>query len=308
MRGMRTSSSTRSGGSASIISSAVTPSAATRTSQVMPPRYILISSRLAAPSSTTMTTGMPKTRDLHPILNPGSRRLASAASRESPASRSAATASGGCGPGYSDGHAAVAHRGEGKLELPVGAGDVAPALEDLGVDRAVAGLPLRHVDLVEDLECGGELRVGCARIALGLEDAAEPHVRLGDVGGLAEPSRQVKGCSRVARGCIVVRSSELELRQRHEELLPPDFDAQLFTQAQRGLGMAKRVGEVALHVQQEGEVVLGAGEHALLTERLVDGDRSVRVTRGLGEPADLLVAEAQVHVDHREAAKVLDRD
>ena len=58
MRGMRTSSRTRSGGSFSIISSAVTPSAASRTSQSMVERYIRISSRLAAPSSTTRTTGI----------------------------------------------------------------------------------------------------------------------------------------------------------------------------------------------------------------------------------------------------------
>ena len=58
MRGMRTSSRTRSGGVVSINARAEGPSAASNTSQSIVDRYMRINSRFAAPSSTTNTTGI----------------------------------------------------------------------------------------------------------------------------------------------------------------------------------------------------------------------------------------------------------
>ena len=58
MPGICTSSRTRSGGDALITLRALTPSSAVRTRHSTPARHASISSRLAAPSSTTSTTGV----------------------------------------------------------------------------------------------------------------------------------------------------------------------------------------------------------------------------------------------------------
>src|ERR1700756_5653086 len=122
---MRTSRRTRSGGSASIIASAIGPSGARRTSHSMDDRYMRISSRFAAPSSTTRTTGFSSG-------TPTPKNPAQFLTKNAPLG--AANQLPESGGGYAGLHVAGRAAGrQGMFEMAIGAGQVTARLEDLGV-------------------------------------------------------------------------------------------------------------------------------------------------------------------------------
>src|SRR5881296_4239837 len=197
MRGMRTSSSTRSGCWDSIISSALTPSAACATSTSIVERNRRMISRFAALSSTTSTTGFkaspPEPPGPAPILNRPQREPATRnAGRQAPNRR------------LRDGDAYVLDRrlphsggGDGQAQVPVGGPEVAARLQQLGVGRVRAGLPLSGLPHLEPLEGGRELGIDRRLIALGRGDPAEPDVGLAHVCGLARALRDLQRGGRV---------------------------------------------------------------------------------------------------------------
>src|SRR6266571_4515222 len=164
MRGMRTSSSTRSGGSFWTISSAVIPSAARRTSQSMVERYRRINSRFAAPSSTTRTTGISSNAPLShevdappaSIVNPA---LPPTASKNAWRPLANQTRSGDCDvrSGGRRRGGRGAERRQGQLQLLVGPGEVAAPLQDLCVRGAVTRRLLAAAIVIRSGQGGGKL-------------------------------------------------------------------------------------------------------------------------------------------------------
>ena len=104
----------------------------------------------------------------------------------------------------------------------------------------------------------------------------------------------------------MVRSGKLELGQRHQGVRLLGFLAEIIEQRQRTLSVTERVGEVALHEQEKGKVVLADREHPLVAQRLVDRQGPMRVAGRLGELPELLVVEAEIAVDHRKLPEILD--
>src|SRR5207302_605896 len=142
------SSSTRSGGSIPIMSSAVIPSAARRTSQSMVERYRRISSRFAAPSSTTRTTGISPNAPLshewmghRPLLSTQPNRWTASRNAGRPRANQTGSGDGDAGGGGRRGGRGAESR-QGELQLLVGGRQVATSLQDLCVGGAVARMAL----------------------------------------------------------------------------------------------------------------------------------------------------------------------
>src|SRR5438105_3893558 len=302
IRGIRTSSRTRSGGLASISASALGPSSASITSQSMVARNRRINSRFAALSSTTSTTGISSTTLSEPEgpahAPPGCRPPASTTWGVPP------RPSGDRAPGAPQVGPGPPARRERPPGLPVGPAKGPAGLEDLRVQRMAACLPVGGTGLVEPVECDGKLRVSGRVVVLRRGDPAEPHVGLSGVGVLAKPFGQLDGRPGVRGRGLVARPLQLQLAEGHEHVGPACFQPDLFELAERSFRVAHRRGEVALLEDQQSEVVLAECDQHAVLQRLVDRHGLARIVPSLAEMTQLLIGEAEVAVHVGEPPKV----
>src|SRR4029077_13638661 len=229
---MRTSSRTRSGGSVSTIASAAAPSAARRTSHSMAERDMRISSRFAAPSSTTSTTGF-RSKPPRPRLPP------ICYSNASPNVANRRPASGGCYTGFhvAGGWAPGRQR---LLEMAVGTGEVAPRLEDLGVVLVELNQAWAAAGVVGGDDRGSEscVRLGVATL-LGEHDPPQT-MGLRLRGGLVQPHCQVERSLRGEERGLQATLFGLELGQAADEEGLAGLHPVLVEDANRAVDMTSR--------------------------------------------------------------------
>src|SRR5438128_1314050 len=193
---------------------------------------------------------------------------------------------------------------EGLLHVHVGSGQLAPTLQDLGVDAMGVEEPLSQAQNLKPAYGVLETAIGGLVLTPLVVDATKPQVRFGHHGAVLQALGELQGRPRQLVRTICFSLIHRQLALAEEDSASSKLEVGLVAQLERPIEVAVGAGKIMPPHQEEGEVVFGPSKEGAVAQHLEEGDRSHREAGGGLTCA--VVRSAQLAVDARHMPQVED--